>query len=41
MVVASFLVDISGNHIYFDLITWGGQMTLKVSNHLFYEINPS
>lgn len=35
VVYAPFLVDISRNYTYFDLVTWAGQMTLQVSNIQF------
>lgn len=35
VVFASFLIDISRNYTYFDLVTWAGQMTSQVSNIRF------
>lgn len=37
---ASVFADSSRNYIYFDLVTWAGQITLQISNHLIYKRRP-
>lgn len=41
MVFASVFADSSRNYIYFDPVTWAGQITLQISSHLISKSHPN